>query len=101
MFFEQVVRPETGCASYVLGCEESGQCAVIDPLWDPEPFASSARRHGTSIRYVIDTHTHADHVSGARRLVRMTGAELLLHEQTDLAYPARRVKDGDAFPLGT
>lgn len=101
MFFEQVVRIETGCASYVCGCTGGGECAVIDPLWDPEPYTLIARKHGVSIRYVIDTHTHADHVSGARRLTRMTGAELLLHEKADLHYPARRVQDGEAFRMGS
>ncbi|MEE9276748.1 MAG: MBL fold metallo-hydrolase [bacterium] len=101
MFFEQVVRKETGCASYVVGCPTSGECAVIDPLWNPEPFVRVAREHEVRIRYVIDTHSHADHVSGARRLVGDTGAELLLHERAEVLYPATRVKDGDAISLGS
>ena len=70
MFFQQVIRKETGCASYVVGCPDEGTCTVIDPLWDPEPFIRIACEHSVSVRYVIDTHSHADHVSGARRLVQ-------------------------------
>ena len=101
MFFEQVVRRETGCVSYVCGCPGGGECAVIDPLWDPAPYARIAQAQGVSIRYVIDTHSHADHVSGARRLAQLTGAELLLHEQAQIEYPARRVKDGDTLRMGS
>lgn len=101
MFFEQVVRKETGCASYVIGCPNCGSCAVVDPLWDPEPFLRIAREHGVSVRYVIDTHSHADHVSGARRLAKLTGANLLLHEKAEISYSATRVRDGDILEMGS
>ena len=101
MFFEQVVRRETGCVSYVCGCPGGGECAVIDPLWDPEPFAAIARKQGVKIRYVIDTHLHADHVSGARRLADLAGAELILHNFADIQYPATRVQDGDTRRMGS
>lgn len=101
MFFEQIVREETGCCSYIVGCPGGGECAVIDPLWDTEPFLKIARKHGVSIRYIIDTHSHADHVSGARRLAERTNAEILLHQDADVAYPATRVKDGDQFTIGS
>ena len=101
MFFEQVVRTETGCASYVVGCPGGGVCAVIDPLWDPEPFIQIARKQGVSIRYIIDTHSHADHVSGARRLAEATGGELLLHQGAEITYHATRVRDGDLFDVGS
>lgn len=101
MFFEQIVRRETGCVSYVVGCPSGGRCAVIDPLWDPEPFLRAAREHGTAIRYVIDTHSHADHVSGARRLARLAGVEILLHERAEVTYPARRVRDGEVLEMGS
>ncbi len=101
MFFEQVVRTETGCASYVVGCPASGEGVVIDPLWDPEPFLRIARDRGVSIRHIIDTHSHADHVSGARRLQKATGAQLLMDERAEIQFPATRVKDGDTLDLGS
>ena len=95
MWFEQIVRRETGCAAYVIGSSETSECAVFDPLWDPAPYLAAARRYRSRIRYVIDSHSHADHVSGARRLAAATGAELILHELAELTYEARRVKGGD------
>ncbi len=100
MWFEQIVRKETGCAAYMIGSVESDECAVYDPLWDIQPYLDAAGRQSSKIRYVIDSHSHADHVSGARRLVKATGAELILPELTDISYQARRVKGGDKIRLG-
>lgn len=100
MWFESVVRSETACASYMFGSQETGECAVFDPLWDAEPFLNIAARYSSRIRYVIDSHSHADHVSGARRLAAATGAELILPELADLDYDATRVKDGDEIRMG-
>jgi glyoxylase-like metal-dependent hydrolase (beta-lactamase superfamily II) len=100
MWFESIVRTETGCAAYVVGATDSGECAVVDPLWAIDPYLQAAARRGARIRYVIDTHSHADHVSGARRLVRAAGAELVLHELAEVAYEATRVRDGDRLRLG-
>jgi glyoxylase-like metal-dependent hydrolase (beta-lactamase superfamily II) len=99
MWFEQIVRKETGCAAYMIGSVESGQCAVYDPLWDIQPYLDAAGRQSSQIRYVIDSHSHADHVSGARRLARSTGAELVLPELADVTYPATRVKGSDKLRL--
>ena len=101
MFFEQVVRRQTGCASYVVGCPDSCEAAVIDPLWDSDPFLRVARDYGVKVRYIVDTHSHADHVSGARRLAKMTGAALLMHEDAEVSYPVKRVKDGDVYNMGS
>ena len=100
MWFEQIVRKETGCASYVIGSMETGECAVYDPLWDPQPFLDIAKKYKSTIRYVIDSHSHADHVSGARRLTATTGAELILPELADTVYAASRVRDGDKLTMG-
>jgi glyoxylase-like metal-dependent hydrolase (beta-lactamase superfamily II) len=100
MWFEPLVRTETGCAAYVLGSTESGEGAVVDPLWDVAPYLQAAARRGARVRYVIDTHSHADHVSGARRLVEATGAELVLPALAEVEYEATRVRDGDRLRLG-
>ena len=100
MWFESVVRTETGCAAYLVGCAGAGECAVVDPLWDVAPYVEAATRRGARVRYVIDTHSHADHVSGARRLAEATGAELVLPALADVTYAATRVGDGDRLRLG-
>jgi hydroxyacylglutathione hydrolase len=100
MWFESVIRSETGCAAYMIGALDTAECAVFDPLWDIEPYLEAAKRKKSTIRYVIDSHSHADHVSGARRLAAAAGAELVLPELADVTYPATRVKGGDRLRLG-
>lgn len=100
MWFESLIRTETGCAAYMIGAIESGECAVFDPLWDIEPYLETAQRKSSRIRYVIDSHSHADHVSGARRLAGATGAELILPSLASIEYPARRVDAGDRIEMG-
>ncbi|MCB0215845.1 MAG: MBL fold metallo-hydrolase [Caldilineae bacterium] len=100
MWFEQIVRKETGCAAYMVGALDSGECAVFDPLWDVQPYLDMAAAYGARIRYVIDSHSHADHVSGARRLVEASGAELIMPALADIAFEARRVSGGDRMTMG-
>lgn len=100
MWFEQIVRQETGCAAYVVGALDTSECAVFDPLWDIEPYLDAADQRGSTIRYVIDSHSHADHVSGARHLAERTGAELILPELADVTYDARRVRHGEQISMG-
>lgn len=100
MWFEQIIRKETGCAAYMVGATDSGQCAVFDPLWDIRPYLAAAANQGSKIRYVIDSHSHADHVSGARRLAEATGAELILPALAEIEYPARRIEGGQRIDMG-
>ena len=100
MWFESLIRTETGCATYMVGALDSGECAVVDPLWDIAPYVRKAGQKESRIRYVIDSHTHADHVSGARRLAEATGAELILPAGADVTYAATRVQGGDWLRLG-
>src|SRR5438105_8298840 len=87
-------------ASYVLGCVGSALAAVCDPIDDPHLYVRHAQESNVSIRYVIDTHLHADHVSGGRKLAEISGAEYVLHESADTQYACRRVKDGELLELG-
>lgn len=66
----QVRRTGKGCLSYVVG--PGGEAAVTDPSVSPDVYLELTRRHGWSIRYVLETHVHADHLSRARELVRQT-----------------------------
>ena len=100
MWFEQIVRKETGCSAYMIGSLETGECAVFDPLWDIQPYLDSAGSQSSKIRYIIDSHSHADHVSGARRLARISGGELILPALADITYKATRAKGNDTIQMG-
>ena len=73
---------------------------MFDPVWYVQPYLDMAKKKQSTIRYVIDSHSHADHISGARRLVQATGAELILPELIDVTYEATRVKHGDMIRMG-
>ena len=100
MWFETLIRAETGCAAYMVGCEGTQECMVFDPLWDVQPYLEMARKKSSRIRYVIDSHSHADHVSGARLLAEAAGGELILPALADVTYASRRVKHGDLIRMG-
>ncbi|MGH2895940.1 MAG: MBL fold metallo-hydrolase, partial [Solirubrobacteraceae bacterium] len=72
MLFRQVLYQDLGCASYFLG--DAGEAIVVDPRWDIAPYLEIAAAEHLRITHVIDTHDHADHVSGRLRLAQATGA---------------------------
>ena len=100
MFFQQITTPGLGCFSYIIGCPLAGVAAVVDPKRDAAVYAETASRHGMRITHIFDTHIHADHISGARELARMTGASIYIHESAPVGYKAEKVADGDAFTFG-
>lgn len=100
MWFETIIREETGCAAYMVGCDRTGESMVFDPLWDIQPYLDLAQKKESKIRYIIDSHSHADHVSGARRLAEATGGELMLPELAEIEYEATRIKHGDLIRMG-
>ena len=95
-------------ASYLVGSERTGEALVIDPLRDLEPYLAAAADEELRITHVTETHIHADFLSGARDLVRRTGARLLLSAEggADWQYRfapvegAELLRDGDSFTLG-
>jgi glyoxylase-like metal-dependent hydrolase (beta-lactamase superfamily II) len=95
----QVRRTGKGCLSYVAG--SAGEAAVIDPSVSPDVYVQIASRHRWSIRYVLETHVHADHLSRARELVRQTGAMLLLPPQQRVRFAFTAIADGERVPLGS
>lgn len=100
MYFKQFLDERCGCASYIVASRQTGEAAIVDPAITIEQYeALLAERHFT-LRYVIDTHIHADHVSGARALVATHGGDLCLHESARVTYPFRPLKDGEDLPLG-
>jgi glyoxylase-like metal-dependent hydrolase (beta-lactamase superfamily II)/rhodanese-related sulfurtransferase len=94
----QVRRTGKGCLSYVMG--SAGEAAVIDPSVSPDVYISIAARHGWAIRYVLDTHIHADHLSRARALATDTGATLFLPPQQRVRFPFTALADGDRVSVG-
>jgi len=73
---------------------------VVDPQQEIAPYLEAARATSMQIKYVIDTHMHADHISGGRRLVETTGAEYVLHAEAGTSYNFRGVREGDVLELG-
>jgi len=95
-------------ASYLVGCQETGEAIVVDPGRDIEPYLTTAKAEGLRVIAATETHIHADFVSGARELAERTGATLYLSGEGDEnwkyqyveAYPYVFLKDGDAFKIG-
>jgi hydroxyacylglutathione hydrolase len=101
MILRQYLDTEpTVAASYLLGCGSQEICAVVDPLEDIERYQEAADSLGMRIACVIDTHAHADHLSGGRRLAEASGAAYVLHESAGAAYPFHSVQEGDTLDLG-
>jgi hydroxyacylglutathione hydrolase len=100
MYFKQFLNEDAGCSSYVIASRESKQAVVVDPALDVSQYVELAKRRDFKIELVIDTHLHADHVSGARLLAAQTGAEVAMHESADVLYPIRGLSDGEVIRLG-
>ena len=100
MLFRQIIHEDLGCASYLVSDRESGIAAVVDPQWDIEPYRRLARLHGVRIEHVLETHNHADHVSGHGRLARTTGAKIHIHELAAAEYEHEPFSDGWVLELG-
>ncbi len=100
MYFKQFLNDELGCSSYFVASRQSREAVVVDPQLDIQPYLDLAKERGYAIRHIIDTHLHADHVSGNRKLASATGAEIWMHEAADVLFPIRRLKDGDELHVG-
>lgn len=100
MLFRQIIHEDLGCASYLVADRESGVAVVVDPQWDVEPYRQLARLHGVRIGHVLETHNHADHVSGHGRLARSTGATIHINALGEAGYPHEPFDDGWVLELG-
>src|SRR6266542_954399 len=100
MYFKHILDERCGCASYLLASRQSHEAAVVDPSIVTEQYDALLQERGFRLRYVIDTHVHADHVSGGRDLVARHGAELCLHQSAGVTYPFRPLRDGEEIALG-
>jgi len=100
MYFKQILDERCGCASYLIASRQSHEAAIIDPSVDTQQYEPLLREREFQLRYVIDTHVHADHVSGARKLAAAHGAEVCLYESAEVAYAFRPLTDGEELELG-
>ena len=94
--------PGDGCLGYLVVDEASRSALAIDPRLDQvDRFIDTMAARDVRLTYLLDTHTHADHLSGVRRLAQRSGATVLAHAVSKLQGPARRIKGGSTFELGT
>jgi glyoxylase-like metal-dependent hydrolase (beta-lactamase superfamily II)/rhodanese-related sulfurtransferase len=100
MYFKQILNEENGCSSYVIADRETHDCAVVDPALDIEPYLEIIRDRELTVRFIIDTHLHADHVSGNRRLAAETGAQIYFGAGADVRFPFEPLKDGQVLSIG-
>jgi glyoxylase-like metal-dependent hydrolase (beta-lactamase superfamily II) len=90
-----------GCLGYLVVDERSRTAMAIDPRLDQiDRFQEALAARDLRLAYALDTHTHADHLSGVLRLARRTGATVLAHAASRLTAPGRRLRGGDSLPLG-
>ncbi len=98
MFFKQFYLGCLSHASYLIGSE--GEAAVIDPQRDVDQYLEEAKDAGLKIKYVIETHLHADFVSGHRELAERTGAQIVFGQKAGAEFPFIAANDGDTFSVG-
>ncbi|HEX3596144.1 MAG TPA: rhodanese-like domain-containing protein [Polyangiaceae bacterium] len=99
MIFEQV--RSGGCLSYLIGCEDTRAAAIVDPeLGLLDRYLALAMEKGLRVRYLLDTHTHADHFSGTRELGRQLGAPIVMNRRSAAPFVDLRVEDGDTLIVG-
>jgi hydroxyacylglutathione hydrolase len=98
MFFRQILHRDLGCASYVVA--DSGEAAVIDPKWEIEEYLRLAEQEGFEITHVLETHNHADHLSGRGRLAEASGAAIHVPNADEVDFDAIPVGEGDVVELG-
>lgn len=101
MYTQQFFVEGLGCASYLVGCEVEGVAAVVDPDRRVKPYLEAARVHGLRITHILETHLHADHVSGDTTLAERTGAPIYLPAGAEAEFPHEALNAGDRLELGT
>ena len=100
MLFRQIIHDDLGCASYLIGDEDEGEAAVVDPRFEIDEYLALARYAGVSIEHILETHNHADHVSGHGRLAAATGATIYVHRGAEASYEHEAIDDGFELEVG-
>ena len=98
MYFKQFYLACLAHASYLIGSK--GEAAVVDPQRDVDEYLAEAAAQKLKIKYVIETHLHADFVSGHQELAERTGAQIVFGEKAGATFDHRGVRDGEEIRLG-
>lgn len=101
MFFKQITVPGLGCNSYIIGCPGAKKAVVVDPKRDIQDYLDITREEGMNITHIIETHIHADHVSGNQELKALTGADIYYSEHASVEFPHQKLKEGETIEFGT
>ncbi len=100
MLLETIETKGVAHLSYVVGDDDEGVCAVIDPRRDVSIYIDIARQNNCRITHIFETHIHADFVSGARELASQTGAQIVGGVSKDYGFKLHQAKEGETFELG-
>lgn len=94
-------RSPRGCLSYAVADIETRECALIDPSAElGDAYEKYLRDNGLTLQFLIETHTHADHVSASPRLKEKTGAPILMHARAPSSRKDRGLKEGETIAVG-
>src|SRR6478609_1845026 len=97
MIFKQFYLGCLAHASYYIG--SNGEAAIVDPQRDVQQYLDEAAANNQKIKYIIETHSHADFVSGHLELAEKTGAQIIFGARANTTFAAHKVKDGDTLGL--
>ena len=104
MFFKQIYEPGLAHASYMIGCQKTGECLVIDAKRDIDTYLEIAKQERLRITHLTETHIHADFLAGTRELASVTGAPMFLSDEGgsewQYDYAHQGLRDGDTFMVG-
>jgi hydroxyacylglutathione hydrolase len=100
VLFKQFLDDDLGCASYLVGDEQVGVAVVVDPPYAIEPVLAEAERRGVRLVGVLETHTHADHVSGHGRLALEHDVPIRVHAAAEATFPHEPLEDGAEVEVG-
>jgi glyoxylase-like metal-dependent hydrolase (beta-lactamase superfamily II)/rhodanese-related sulfurtransferase len=99
MLFEQIRHG--GCLSYLIGCEDTRNAIVVDPELDEvERYLALVTEKSVRVRYLLDTHTHADHFTGTRELARQLAVPVVMHRRSAAPFVDLRLEDGETLIVG-
>ncbi len=100
MLFKQFLNDDLGCACYLVGDEQEGVAVVVDPPYHVEPVLAETERHGVRLVGVLETHTHADHISGHGRLALEHGVPIRVHRAAEATFAHEPLEDGTEIEVG-